>query len=137
MLSISRGDLQNVSPFVTYMIRKRTSRSMDYTIQLEKIEQAVGILQEQNVDMWLTFVRETEHNSDPALRLISPSNLTWHSALIITKSGYKVAIAGRYEVVNFQRMGGWDEVIAYDKSIKPALLEVLDRLNPKQIAINY
>lgn len=110
---------------------------MDYTIQLEKIEQAVGILQEQDVDMWLTFVRESEHNTDPALRLISPSNLTWHSALIITKSGYKVVIAGRYEVVNFQRMGGWDEVIAYDQSIKPALLEVLDRLNPKQIAVNY
>lgn len=110
---------------------------MDYTIQLEKIEQAVGILQEQDVDMWLTFVRESEHNTDPALRLISPSNLTWHSALIITKSGYKVVIAGRYEVVNFQRMGSWDEVIAYDQSIKPALLEVLDRLNPKQIAVNY
>ena len=110
---------------------------MDYTIQLEKIEQAVGILQEQNVDMWLTFVRETEHNSDPALRLISPSNLTWHSALIITKSGYKVVIAGRYEVVNFKRMGGWDEVISYDQSIQPALIEVLDRLNPKQIAVNY
>ncbi len=110
---------------------------MDYSIQLEKIEQAVGILQEQNVDMWLTFVRESEHNTDPALRLISPSNLTWHSALIITKSGYKVVIAGRYEVVNFKRMGGWDEVISYDQSIKPALIEVLDRLNPKQIAVNY
>ncbi len=59
---------------------------MDYSIQLEKIEQAVGILQEQNVDMWLMFVRESEHNTDPALRLISPSNLTWHSALIITKA---------------------------------------------------
>ncbi len=46
-------------------------------------------------------------------------------------------IAGRYEVVNFQRMGGWDEVIAYDQSIKPALIEVFDRLNPKQIAVNY
>jgi Xaa-Pro aminopeptidase len=110
---------------------------MDYTIQLEKIEQAVGILQEQNVDMWLTFVRETEHNADPALRLISPSNLTWHSALMITRSGYKVVIAGRYEVVNFKRMGGWDEVISYDQSIQPALIEVLDRLNPKQIAVNY
>ncbi|MEP7291053.1 MAG: Xaa-Pro peptidase family protein [Chloroflexota bacterium] len=110
---------------------------MDYTIQLEKIAQAVTILNEQNVDMWLTFVRETEHNADPALRLISPSNLTWHSALIITRSGYKVVIAGRYEVVNFKRMGGWDEVISYDQSIQPALIEVLDRLQPKQIAVNY
>lgn len=110
---------------------------MDMTIQLEKIAQAVGILQEQDVDLWLTFVRETEHNADPALPLISPSNVTWHTALIITKSGYKVAIAGRYEIVNFQRMNVWDEVISYDQSIQPALVEVLDRLAPRQIAINY
>lgn len=110
---------------------------MDYTIQREKIEQAVGILQENNVDMWLTFVRETEHNADPALPLISPVNVTWHTALIVTKSGYKVAIAGRYEIVNFERMGVWDECIAYDQSIQPALVEVLDRLKPSQIAVNY
>ena len=110
---------------------------MDCTLQIEKINQAVGILQEKNVDMWLTFVRETEHNSDPALPLISPANVTWHTALIITRGGYKVAIAGRYEIVNFQRMGVWDETIAYDQSIQPALVEVLDRLNPKQIAVNY
>jgi len=110
---------------------------VDFTIQLEKIAQAVGILQEQNVDMWLTFVRETEHNADPALPLISPSNVTWHTALIITRDGHKVAIAGRYEIVNFERMGIWDETIAYDQSIQPALIEVLDRLNPRQIAVNY
>ncbi len=110
---------------------------MDYTIQIEKINQAVGILQEKNVDAWLTFVRETEHNADPALPLISPVNVTWHTALLITKSGYKVAIAGRYEIVNFERMGIWDECIKYDQSIQPALVEVLDRLAPKQIAVNY
>ncbi len=110
---------------------------MDFTIQLEKIKQAVGILQEKNIDMWLTFVRETEHNADPALPLISPVNVTWHTALIITRTGYKVAIAGRYEIANFQRMGVWDETISYDQSIQPALIEVIDRLAPKQIAINY
>lgn len=110
---------------------------MDYTVQLEKIAQAVGILQEKDIDLWLTFVRETEHNADPALPLISPCNVTWHTALIITRAGYKVAIAGRYEIVNFQRMGVWDETIAYDQSIQPALVEVLDRLKPQQIAVNY
>ncbi|XWX03580.1 M24 family metallopeptidase [Aggregatilineales bacterium SYSU G02658] len=110
---------------------------MDYTIQLEKIQQAVGILNEQNVDCWLTFVRETEHNADPALPLISPVNVTWHTALIITRSGHTVAIAGRYEIVNFERMGCWDECIQYDQSIQPALVDALDRLNPKQIAVNY
>ncbi|MEP6988136.1 MAG: aminopeptidase P family protein, partial [Chloroflexota bacterium] len=62
---------------------------------------------------------------------------TWHTALIITQNGNKVAIAGRYEVGNFERMGVWDEVISYDQSIQPALIEALDRINPKQIALNY
>jgi len=110
---------------------------MDYTIQLEKIQQAVGLLNDKGIDCWLTFVRETEHNADPALPLISPVNVTWHTALIITRSGHTVAIAGRYEIVNFQRMGCWNECIQYDQSIQPALVEALDRLNPKQIAVNY
>ncbi|MCS7072314.1 MAG: Xaa-Pro peptidase family protein [Anaerolinea sp.] len=110
---------------------------VDHAIQLEKIEQAVGILREFDVDAWLTFVRETEHNADPALPLISPANVTWHTALIITRSGRKIAIAGRYEIVNFERMGIWDETIQYDQSIQPALIEALDRLKPRQIAVNY
>ncbi|MDZ4769849.1 MAG: Xaa-Pro peptidase family protein [Chloroflexota bacterium] len=110
---------------------------MDFSIQHEKIAQAVAILAEKNIDCWMTFVRETSHNADPALPLVVPFNLTWHSAVIITKSGYKVAIAGRYEVTNFERMGGWDEIVSYDQSIQPKLVEVLDRLAPKQIAINY
>ncbi|MCA0454293.1 MAG: M24 family metallopeptidase [Chloroflexi bacterium] len=110
---------------------------VDFTIQLEKIEQAVGILKEKNIDCWLTFVRETAHNSDPALPLISPANVTWHTALIITSSGQKIAIAGRYEVGNFQSMGIWDEVISYDQSIQPALVEALDKIKPTQIAVNF
>jgi Xaa-Pro aminopeptidase len=34
-------------------------------------------------------------------------------------------------------MGIWDEVISYDQSIQPALLDVLHRLQPRQIAVNY
>jgi len=109
----------------------------DPTIQHEKIQQAIAILKEQQVDAWLTFVRETEHNADPALPLISTHHVTWHTALIFTRTGRRIAIAGRYEVENFKRMDCYDEVIAYDQSIQPALVEVLTRLNPKQIAVNY
>lgn len=109
----------------------------DSTIQREKLDQAVGILNEQNVDAWMTFVRETEHNADPALALVSDSNVTWHTALIVTRSGKRYAIAGRYEIENFKRMGCYDEVISYDQSIQPALLQALDAIKPRQIAVNY
>jgi Xaa-Pro aminopeptidase len=109
----------------------------DATIQHEKLDQAVGILREKDIDCWMTFVRETEHNADPALALVSDSNVTWHTALIVSKTGKRIAIAGRYEVENFRRMGCYDEVVSYDQSIQPALLDVMAKLNPRQIAINY
>ncbi len=109
----------------------------DFTIQKEKLLQAVGILEKQQVDVWLTFVRETAHNADPALGLIVNVNMTWQSAFIVARDGQKIAVVGRYDVENIRRMGGYDEVIGYDQSIRPALLAVLERLNPRQIAVNY
>ena len=53
----------------------------------EKIEQAKGILKEEKIDLWLTFVRESEVNPDPALDLILGANCTWQSAFIVPAAG--------------------------------------------------
>src|SRR5215813_3652311 len=109
----------------------------DFTIQKEKLEQTVGILKEKAVDVWMTFVRETVHNADPALALIYGLDVTWQAAFIITSSGRRIAIAGRYDCEAIRQMGVYDEVIPYDQSIQPDLLRVLDQLKPKQLALNY
>jgi Xaa-Pro aminopeptidase len=111
----------------------------DRKIVLEKVDQAVQILQEKDVDLWLTFVRETSHMHDPSLSLVvSPSlQVTWHSAFLISRQGQRIAIVGRYDTENITQTGAYPEVIGYDQSIRQALVETLHRLDPQCIAINY
>src|SRR5688572_2214287 len=103
----------------------------------EKLTQAVALLNEQNLDAWLVFVRETSLTRDPCLDLVAGLDLTWHSAFIIGKGGERVAIVGRFDADNVQAIGGYTEIISYDQSVRPALREVITRLNPQTIALNY
>lgn len=103
----------------------------------EKIAQAKDILSEKNIDAWMTFVRESDTVHDPCLDFILGTSCTWQSAFIITRSGQKVAIVGSLDVANIESKGHYGEVIGYKESIKEPLLEVLDKLDPQTIAVNY
>lgn len=104
---------------------------------IQKVNQAVEVLKEKKVDAWMTFVRETSAAEDPMLPLIFGHGLTWQSALIITRSGRKIAILGTLEAGTARSIGAYDEVITYDKSIRTVLRETLADLDPQQIALNY
>lgn len=103
----------------------------------QKIEQSVQILNEKNIDLWMTFVRETGSIKDPAMDMIGGVGCTWQSALMISRDGETTAIVGSLEVENFERFSGYKNVIGYVKSIREDLVKYLTKKNPKNIAINY
>jgi Xaa-Pro aminopeptidase len=109
----------------------------DFRITCEKLDQAVGILDEKNVDLWLTFVRETTQVSDPCLALLLGFDLTWPSALMISRTGERIAIVGRFDAENVARVGGYTTVVGYDQSIRGPLREHVTRLDPHEIALNF
>ena len=103
----------------------------------EKVNQAIEILKEQQIDMWLTFVRETSGVRDPVLDfLIGENDLTWPSVLILTRKGEKIAIIGNLEKESLQRLDIFTEIIGYDTAVSGILKETITRLNPDHIAVN-
>jgi Xaa-Pro aminopeptidase len=107
------------------------------SIVKEKTDQAIKILKELDVDLWLTYVRKTSEIMDPCLYFLTDESwFTWETAFIITKKGENIAICGRYDVPNVNK-NIYKEIIGYDVSIREPLHEVLNRLNPQVIAVNY
>ena len=96
----------------------------------EKLDQAVEILREQDVDLWLTFVRETLLTSDPCLDLIAGTYCAWQAR----SSSPRTASGSRSSAASTRRASSsraYYEVIGYDESIRPALLEAIERLAPR------
>lgn len=110
---------------------------MDTTIQREKLDQAAAILDEQNIDCWLTFVRESEETPDPIQRLTVGQDVTWQSAFLITRAGRRIAIVGGPDGAIARQLGLYPDVRPYDESFVPVLRQALRELDPRTIAINY
>jgi Xaa-Pro aminopeptidase len=107
------------------------------TLMQEKAKQAIEILDEVQIDLWLTFVRETSGVRDPVLDLlIGPNDLTWPSALILTRQGEKLAIIGNLEKDAIARQDVFDTILGYDTAVSGPLRDTMARLNPAQIAVN-
>lgn len=107
------------------------------SLMQEKVNQAIEILKNQQIDLWLTFVRETSGVRDPMLDfLIGPNDLTWPSALILSGKGEKIAIVGNLEKESVSRNNVFDTIIGYDTAVSGPLRETITRLDPEKIAVN-
>lgn len=103
----------------------------------EKVRQAIRILEENEIDCWITFVRESAVVGDPNLDFLVESDLTWHSALIITRQGTTHAIVGQLDKASVEDLGVYQEVISYVEGIRKPFQDLMKRISPDSIAVNY
>lgn len=102
-----------------------------------KIEQAIGLLNEFDIDMWLVFVRETPMMADPVMPLLVGSDVTWQSFFIYTKSGDAIAVIGNFDEALFSRCGHFTRVIPYTQGVGSDIRRLLGEINPKSIALDF
>ncbi len=106
-------------------------------LQKEKIEQAIGVLHELNMDAWMLYARETSEINEPCWGLVAPAGVVWPSAIIITTDGDRFAIVGKYDDAAFRASGLYSDVLAYTQGIGETLRSVLAELDPKSIGLNF
>jgi Xaa-Pro aminopeptidase len=103
----------------------------------EKVEQAIKILNEYDVDCWVTFVRESAITRDSMLDFLVTADVTWHSAFILTKSGETFAIVGQMDRQTVEDLGVYKSVSSYVKGIKEDFIKTIKAINPASIALNF
>ncbi len=103
----------------------------------EKLEQVPKILDELGLDAWMLFSRESATVHDPSFDLVVGTNVTWHSAFLLTKSGERIAIVGSLDKANIEAHGHYPEIVTYVGGVTEDLRRVLGRLDPKRIAVNF
>jgi Xaa-Pro aminopeptidase len=102
-----------------------------------KIEQAVGILDELDIDAWMIFARESATVHDPCIDLVVGGNVTWASAFVLTRKGERIAVLGSLDKAAHEALGHYKEIVPYVQGVTEPLVGVLKRLDPKKIAIDF
>ena len=105
-------------------------------LQKEKLTQAKNILKNLNVDLWITIGRETVMNSEPVLPFLSTLEFGGNTAILITQDK-SICLAGHLDAYGMAQQNLYDEVVEYDKSFQDEFIKLLNKINPRQIALNY
>ncbi|MBO0888882.1 hypothetical protein J2P12_07260, partial [Candidatus Bathyarchaeota archaeon] len=100
-----------------------------------KLKFIQSTMEEQGVDMWITFTREG--NEDPLAQDLRFSDLTWRSAAIIEKDGHRTAIVGSLESDTVGQQKFYDDIIGYgSEGAAPKLRDFVKKRKPQKIAVN-
>ncbi|MEZ7172947.1 M24 family metallopeptidase [Sporosarcina sp. OR05] len=103
-------------------------------IQKEKVEQAISYLNEGYADAWLIYASES---SDPCLELVPGVATVGPGIFLFTKDGGRYAICSSIDAQDIEESGVFHEVIKHSPSIEEGLRELMLKVAPKRIALNY
>lgn len=107
------------------------------TLTARKARQAVEIMDQLNLDVWLIVVRETPVMADPVLDLVVGLEATWQSFFLFSRSGEIIALVGNLDDDNYRRSDVFSEVFTYTEDPRDPLVDLLNRVGPRKIALNY
>lgn len=102
-----------------------------------KIDQAVRLLDELALDLWLVFVRETNMQADPCVPLVVGHECTWQSLFAYSRTGEVVALVGNLDEADFQREEAFTEVKTYTAGAAEDIRALVERFDPQKIALNF
>jgi Xaa-Pro aminopeptidase len=104
----------------------------------EKVEQAIGLMDELGIDAWLTFAQKMgDAGGDPVYPIIFGERDLGAGMLLLTRSGERIAMVGGLDVAIPRVTGIWDQVIDHQGDMGKTLRDILVRLDPAHLAINY
>jgi len=107
------------------------------TLLKAKTDQTVDILKKNNIDLWMIMTRESSSNPDPCIPMVVGADVVWTSFFLFSSDGRKIALVGNFDVPLFERLGHFTDVIGYTKGVREDLINTLEKLRPRKIAINY
>ncbi len=103
----------------------------------EKLPIIYEALTENDVDAWLITGRESIMKSEPILSVLGDMDFIIATTLIFTAAGKFIAIVSPLDVEGYKLIEGIDEVVEYQTTMEESIYEVLSKLKPKTLALNY
>ncbi len=105
-----------------------------YALNREKIAQAKLILAQSGIDCWIV---KTKEGSDPCMPLMFGLTISGDAALIVTPKT-TIAITSSIDAHDVVSSGLFEQVITYTRTgFGEQLYTLIERLDPKRIAVNY
>lgn len=102
-----------------------------------KIRQGTRLLDEMHIDAWAVFERETLLHKDPLHDLVVGIDVAWSSLFVYTRHGDAIALVGNFDMDEFVRSGRFSQVDSYVQGAGQKIRDLIGRLDPKSLALNY